>query len=286
MQKSRKDKEMKKAIVVGIMAVQVLIAHAAGESRVSCASEHVARGLAYCEQLRDGGKGAGLMAARARIEFMLALKSDRRNSEAYYQLGCLYRDVFGHTEQAMEQFEMFLRLSNESDGRWKQVRDKVLPELRKKVSMSAAALPGINSRDSANGAAELKKADGFMKKGELDDVARRYKAAYEADPLLLDTVLDLAQALESSGNEKDALKYYCIASYLRPYSTATVSKAGRLAMRQGKFAIAEDVFSRAVAVLPQNIMAIEALIGVLHKVGREDEAKVYRLYLSEIQRSL
>ena len=33
MQKSRKDKEMKKAIVVGIMALQALIAHAVGESR-------------------------------------------------------------------------------------------------------------------------------------------------------------------------------------------------------------------------------------------------------------
>ncbi len=242
---------MKKAIVVGIMAVQVFIAHAAGESRVSCASEHVARGLAYCEQLRDGGKDAGLMAVRARIEFMLALKLDPRNSEAYYQLGCLYRDVFGYNEHAEEQFMLFFRLSDVSDGRRKKVQDKVLPELRKKISKSAVDLPGIDSRGAA--------------------------------PLSFDAANGLAQSLESSGRGKEALKYYRIACRLKPHSFGVLVKTGELAMKQGMPDVAADVFSRALATLPGSHAAVESLADALHKLKREDEAKAYRLYLSEIK---
>ena len=52
--------EMKKEIVVGILAVQTLIANAAGESHASCASEHVVRGLAYREQLHEGRKAVSI----------------------------------------------------------------------------------------------------------------------------------------------------------------------------------------------------------------------------------
>lgn len=277
---------MKKAILVGVMAAQALLAQAGGERHVSCAWEHVGRGLHYLEQLREGGKDAGLMAARARTEFMLASIFDSRNSEAYYQLGCLYRDVFGYNEQAMEQFMLFVRLSDESDGRRKQVLHKVLPEVRKKISLSIAELPGISTRDSTKCEEELKKADACMKNGELDDATMHYKAAYGADPLSFNAANGLARSLESSGHGKDALNYYRTACLLKPQSAAVFVKTGELAMEQGMPAVAADAFSRAVATLPRSHAAVEALADALHKLKREDEARAYRLYLTEIQRGV
>ena len=287
---------MKKIIIVGAAVVQMLVSYGEGNSanakqdnqskaivkNVAQGQEYVGRGLAYQEQIRVG-ENVGLMVARARLEFMLALTVDPRNSEAYYQLGCLYRDSFGYKEYALDQFEMFARLSDKFDERRRQVQEKVLPELREKVRMSAAELSGSASRDPAKCAVELGLADKCMKGKNVSGARRHYTMAYVADPLSFDAALGLARALESGGQEEIAVMYYRTACRIKPYSVDALVATGKLALKQGMFATAADAFSRALAVSPKNRVALESLMTVLHKLNREEEAKAYCLYSAKLQ---
>ena len=219
----------------------------------------------------------------ARVAFLRAIRTDRRNASAWYHLGLLYRDGFGYAQAALEQFEIFVRLNQVADARAQRVQRTVIPELKDLISRSAAERPGASKRDSAASAAAIAKAEAAWKKGAWKTARAHYQDALKADPLSFPAALGLAKAgLKTDSSRKGldrALENYKLACSLRPGAVSTFIDAAALATRLGHYTQAAEIYSRAVAANPSSRDAIDGLIRSLRKVGNKSKvAQAYQLY--------
>lgn len=77
---------------------------------------------------------------------------------------------------------------------------------------------------------------------------------------------------------KEALKYYKIASQIRPSDCATLIALGDTAIKVGSPAVAEQAYSRAVAARPKDATALARLVSTLRKNGKSRVADIYQRY--------
>lgn len=220
---------------------------------------------------------------QARIDFLLAIRTDRRNASAWYHLGMVYRDSFGYFEAALEQFEAYVRIDEIADARVQKVQRVVIPELKESIAAAATQIPGALKRDPAAASAALQKAEAAMKKGTPKTARLRYQDAVNADPLSYPATFGLARAWEktdkTADGQKKALEYYRMACKLSPGKTSTFITAGELALRLGFHAQAVEIYSRAFAANPTNTTVIDGLIRSLKKVGNRTKiADAYQRY--------
>lgn len=216
----------------------------------------------------------------ARINFLKAIRIDRRNSSAWYNLGFLYRDYYYYYEAALEQFEFFVRLDMFADQRVQKVQRVIIPELKESIAAQAVQTPGASKRDSTASAAAIQKAEEAWKKGTFKTARLRYTDAYNADPLSYNAAIGLAKAWEKTDKtidgQKKAFEYYRAACKLSPGKTSTFITAGELAMKLGYSAQAVEIYSRALAATPTNTTVIDGLIRALKKTG--NKAKIAAAY--------
>ena len=219
----------------------------------------------------------------ARVAFLRAIRTDRRNAAAWYHLGILYRDHFEYLEAALEQFEIFVRLEASASPRVQKVQRSAIPGLKEAISRRDADRPGVSKRDSAASAVALAKGDEAMKKGSFKAARQQYDVAIKADPLSYPAALGLAKAWQRSDPSPDgqrkALDNYRLACSLRPGSVSTFLAAGAFAAKIGSHVQAVEIYSRAVAANPTSLEALDGLIRALQRVGgRRDDAVVYQRY--------
>lgn len=224
----------------------------------------------------------------ARIDFLRALRLDRRNASAYYHLGLLYRDGLdrngsGYYEAALEQLEMFVRLNEDSDPRIQKVQKTIIPGIKEMIAQATASRPGAAKRDSAACATLIAQAEADFKKGAFKSARKNYAAALAADPLSDRAALNLAKCWEKTDATKDgqlkALECYQTVCVLRPSATVIFLTTGNLAMKLGKYALASEIYSRAIAANPTSKDAIDGLIRALQKLGnRTSVARAYQAY--------
>ena len=219
----------------------------------------------------------------ARVAFLRAIRTDRKNASAWYHLGLLYRDGFGYPQAALEQFEIFVRLNQVADARVQRVQRTVIPELKEMISRSASERPGASKRDSAASAAAIAKAEAAVKKGALKTALAKYQEALNCDPLSYPAALGLAKVgLRNDPSKKgmgQALENYKLACSLRPGAVSTFIEAANLATKLGHNVQAAEIYSRAVAANPSSIEAVDGLIRSLRKSGNKAKvAQAYQLY--------
>lgn len=252
-----------------------------------------ARSRGYCSlgvmemaSIAGSGATADLGAARARVALLTAVRFDGRNACARYHLGRLYRDAFGYNEAALDQFELFVRLESRDGERVRSVQRRVIPELRDSIAKAAARRTGADRRDSAASAAALKKGDEAFAKGQFKTARLRYGEALQADVLSYQAALGLAKSWEktdvTANGQAEALKCYKVAAQLRPSSYAALMATGNLAVKLGHHAAAVEAYSRAMAVKPSDISAIDGLIRSLRKCDKPKAASVYQDYRSAL----
>ena len=219
----------------------------------------------------------------ARVAFLRAIRTDRKNASAWYHLGLLYRDGFGYPQAALEQFEIFVRLNQVADARVQRVQRTVIPELKELISRSASERPGASKRDSAASAAAISKAEAALKKGSFKLAFEKYKEALNCDPLSYPAALGMAKTglkIDSSKNGMSkALENYRLACSLRSGAVSTFIEAAKIAVALGYHTQAAEIYSRAVAANPSSIEAVDGLIRSLRKLGNKTKvAQAYQLY--------
>lgn len=227
----------------------------------------------------------------ARVEFLKALRLDRRNASARYHLGLLYRDAFGYEEAAQEQFEAYVYLETsanpkEVSARTKKVHRDLIPDLRDMINRRMASRLNTAVRDSNKAAALLKKGDEAWKKRNYKTARLRYEEAIAADPLSYPVAMALARSWAATDSSRNgmgkAYGYYRRACELRPGSLAAFLAAGELAEKLGNWASAVELYSRALATNPYDNAVLKGLVKALTKSGLGKSADVYRKYQSEL----
>jgi len=234
-------------------------------------------GLGIVEMTRDNRDFA-------RIAFLRAIRTDRRNASARYHLGLLYRgDSYGYLDAALEQFDIFVRLGETADPRAMHAQRVIIPGIKADIARRAAERPGAQNRNAKAAADAIARGDAAMKKGNFKVARDEYAAAYKADVLSYPAALGLAKAWEKSdataAGRQRALDSYQAACSLRPGAVSTFLAAGELAAKLGQHATALELYSRAVAANPADLSAIDGLIRALRKVGgRGKDADAYQSY--------
>jgi len=219
----------------------------------------------------------------ARVDFLKALRLDRRNASAWYHLALLYRDGFGYPETALEHLEIFVRLEASADPRVQKVQRVLIPALKETVARTLADRPGAAKRDSSSCSTLITKAEALWKKGDFRKAREAYQSAVEADALSYPAAEGLGRAWLKTDATKDgqtkALESYRKACVLRPSAVSTFLTTGALAARLGFHAQAVEVYSRAVAASPTSLDALDGLIRSLRKVGGQAKAAdAYQAY--------
>lgn len=214
-------------------------------------------------------------AARARTELLTAIRLDARNAAAHYHLGRLYADVFQYLEIAQSELTLFAYLAPKDDPRTVRVKDKMLPELQSSITAALQRHPGAGRRNPSACTAALAKGDAALAKGQKKKAKLHYNEAHVADVLSYPAAIGLAKCAETT---KEALKYYKLASEIRPSSAATLIALGDVALKANSPAVAEQAYSRALAASPKDATALARLVSTLRKNGKGRVADVYQRY--------
>lgn len=239
----------------------------------------------------EGWTGLGIVALTqnmpdvAHAAFLTAIRLDRRHASAYYHLGLLYRNSYGLSEAALEQFEKFAYLGDAGDVLVRKVHRVVLPEIKDTIAHAAKSRLGASRRDTAACSSLLAKAEAAMRKGGAKGAKSAvsfYQQALQADALSYPAALGLAKAWPKAeagrAGEARSLECYKLACALKPSAVQTLLAAGQLAAQRGLQAVAAEIYLRAVAADGTNISAIDGLIRALQRTGKRKEAKAYQDY--------
>ena len=218
----------------------------------------------------------------ARLDFLRALRCDRKNASAWYHLGYIYYNDYSYFEAANDCYETFVRLETTADQRVQKVQRSVIPALREARTESILEIPGSRSPDRAGCTKALQEAEEALKKKTFKTARQRYEAALKADPTSFPAALGMAKLLAKTDTtaegKKKTLEYYRLACKLGPSSISTFLAAGELAVATGNHLTARELYSRAVAADPTNITAIDGLIRALRKTNQSRVASAYQLY--------
>ena len=222
----------------------------------------------------------------ARISFLRGMRMDRRNAAAWYHLGLLSRNTYHFDEAALEQFEMALRLSHPKEAHAIKMSREIIPALRASIARAATEKPGVAKRDPGAAAKLIAEAESLQKKKMISAAIKKFKAAFEADPLSYPAALGYAQLLEkndktSAGVDK-ALAAYRAAIDQKPAAQANYIAAARLAYANGRWATASQIMERAVAHEAENRATLDLLIASLLKSGRGKQAEAWKSYRNEL----
>lgn len=224
----------------------------------------------------------------ARISFLRAKRLDSRNESAWYHLGMIYRDTCRFTEAALEQFQIFARLSRPDEPHAASVVRQVIPDLRAAIQRAAAERPGVSDRKPEQAGKLLAEAQALEEKQRLTMAKKKYAAAFEADPLSYPVALGYARILKRMDKSDDgvskALAAYRAAIDQRPAMLKNCIEAARLAYANKRWATAVRIMDRAVAHDPQNKESLDLLIGALMKAGDSKLAGAWGAYRKELGR--
>lgn len=229
----------------------------------------------------------------ARVAYLKAIRLDRNNAAAYYNLGQLYRyDPFNFTVPARDQFERFVNLSGAemSSPRVQRTQRQIIPGLTDAVNRENAQRVGATTRSDSACAAALSKAAAAERKGKFKAARDAYQEALKADPLSFSAAIGLAKAEQKADSGTNglnrSLEAYRVACSLKPTAYKTLLEAGLLAERLKKPGASMRIYSRLLAISPTSMDAVDGFIRAAEK-AKEDEAVLdaYRGYREMLKKT-
>ena len=221
----------------------------------------------------------------SRVCFLRAMRYDRMNAAAYFNLGYLYRNTpYGFSEAALEQFTFFVRLASTDGSSSPLVQEtqlKILPSLKDTINQKKVDLIGSINPNRAACSEAIGKAEAAAKKSAWSTMRAAYREAVTADPTSFIAILGLARAEQkvdsSDAGKRRALELMHKACALNPSSTSALLEAGELAEKLNMSLSAQQIYSRALAVDPTSLKALDGLIRTM-KATKKSSREVIAAY--------
>lgn len=223
--------------------------------------------------LAQAANGAGRTDA-ARIYLVRALRIDRTYAPALYDLGCLYRDVYMLTAEAIEQFEIYQRVADPKEPHVAAAREKMM-QLRQVISRQALQLPSGKKREPAAALKLVAEGDKQRAAKQMPKAEKAYRDALAADPLCQDAAYDLALIVKARNNLHEALDLLVRASNMEPMRQATLLEAAQTALALKDYPTASRMLDRVLANSPTFAPAYASMAVVRVSQGQKSAARVY-----------
>lgn len=216
----------------------------------------------------------------ARLHLVHALKLQRNYAPAYYNLASLYRDKFNLREEALDNFELFVRLADKEDTHYSSAVNNI-KRLRLNLERTRAEeLDGIR-RDPAAAAKLLQEGMRWQVAKQPAKAIKAYRDALAADPFTFNAAFGLAMAYKSQGQRAEAIEAFKRATEISPNHQDSYFQAAEMAYQLKRYAESEKILDRAIARSPFNPANAELMARIRYSETRLPEARAYgELYLA------
>jgi tetratricopeptide (TPR) repeat protein len=219
----------------------------------------------------------------ARLDLLRALKGCKRYEAAYYNLASLYRDKFNLREEALDNFEIYVRLADAKDEHYEKAMNNI-KRLRLNLDRThAEELDGVR-RDPAAAAKALQEGARQHALKQYSKATKMYRDALAADPFTFSAAFGLAMALKAQGQKAEAAEAFRRAAEISPNHQDSYYQAADLLLQLKHTAEAAKVLDRAIARSPFNPLNAELMARIRCAESRLPEARAYgEFYLSLLQ---
>jgi len=230
----------------------------------------------------------GLVEARrkhvnlARLHFLRALKENRKSEFAYYNLATLYRDDYRFYEEALDNFEIFVRIADQKSNYYLKAKDNI-KRLRSNIERTRAIAPDDVKRDAPKASKLLQEGVTAYSAKQHSKAIKAYKEALEADPLTFSAAYGLGMVYQQQGNKNEARNAFKRASLINPDNQDCYYRAASLSIQLNQLAEATKVLDKAIARSPFNPASAKLMTTIKYREGRYPEARLYgEFYLSVV----
>lgn len=245
------------------------LATAAGDE----AKARLLTSLALTEMARDRND-------LARLYLLRAQQHNRRYAPAFYNLASLYRDKFNLREEALDQFELYVRLAAKGDRHLEKAENNV-KRLRLNLARTQAEESDGLRRDPAAAARLLQEGARLNAAKQYPKAAKAFRDALAADPLTFSAAYGLALTYKSQGQRAEALEAFRRAALINPSHQESFLQAAELAFQLRRYAEAAKILDRTIARSPFSPATAELMARIRYAEMRLPEARAYgEFYLS------
>ena len=226
--------------------------------------------------LANAEKGAG-HPDLACLRYLQAARAGAGYAPTYYNLGCLYQDTYQLLAEAIDPFELYLRLAPAEDPHAAGARERLRRLKASGVQPTGAAVRNEGGR--RNSAAALQ----AIREGDAQYAARQwaraetaYAKALTADYQSYDAAIRLGYARTGAGNFADAIKAYQRAGEIAPGKIEPIYLQAHAAYSRRGYAQAEQLLTTlAIPRWPSYAASYQLMAYVRAAQKRLPEALIY-----------
>ncbi len=259
-------KELPKAQVFFRQALESQIA--SDEARAS-----ILNGLALTEAALKRNDQARLCLVRAQ-------QASRCYAPAFYNLGALYLNAYALREEALDQFELFVRLADAGNP-YQEKASNQISRLRAALARTKAEELDALRRDPDLAARRLHEGVEAQSRRQFAKALKCYRDALAADPLTFSAAFGLGKLYRDQNQTAEALEAFKRAAAINPAHQDSQLHAASLAVQLKSYDEAERILDRAIARSPFTPESADLMARIRHAQGRYAEARAYgQFYLS------
>lgn len=216
----------------------------------------------------------------ARLRLLCALKLCGRYAPAYYNLASLYRDKFNLREEALDNFELYVRLADKNDPHYGSAVNNI-KRLRGILERTRAEETDGVKRDPAAAAKLLQEGMHLQLGKQYAKAVKAYRSALSADPLTFSAAYGMALAYKALGQREESVEAFRRATEISPSHQESYYQAAEQALLLKHTAEAAKILDRAIARSPFNPANAELMARIRYAESRLPEARAYgEFYLS------
>lgn len=230
----------------------------------------------------------GLLEARrkrydlARLNYLRALKENRKFDAAYYNLASLYRDDYKLLEESLDNFEIFVRITDPKNTYYLKAKDNI-KRLKNNLARTRAHEPEVIRRNSPKAAKLLQDGVTAYAQKQYSKAIKAYREALEADPLTFSAAYGLGKVYQQQNLKNDARNAFKRATEINPNNQDCYCEAAELSLQMKQAAEAVKILDKAIARSPFNPVSAKLMARARYDQGRFPEARLYgEFYLSLI----
>ena len=218
----------------------------------------------------------------ARLHLIHALKLSRANpyAPALYNLASLYRDAFNLREEALDNFEMYVRMADRKDPHYDKAANNI-KRLRLNLERTQAEELDRVRRNPSAAAKLLREGTHWQVEKQYAKAIKYYSDALLEDPFTFNAAFGLAVTCKNQGLRAEAMEAFLKATVINPDYQDCYYQAAELALQLKRYAEAAKILDRAIARSPYHAANVELMARIRYSEKRLPEARAYgEFYLS------
>jgi tetratricopeptide (TPR) repeat protein len=216
----------------------------------------------------------------ARLHLLRAQQANRRYAPSFYNLASLYLNAYNLREEALDQFELYVRIADKSDP-YREKAQNHIKRLRANVERAKAEELDALRRDPGVAAHLLHEGIQAQSEKRFAKAVKSYRDALVADPLTFNASFGLGVLYRHQNQPAEALEAFKQAAAINPGHQDSYAQAAGLALQLRRYDEAERILDRAIARSPYNPVSADLMARIRYAQTRLPEARAYgEFYLS------